>query len=49
MLGFRILEVFNGGSYAELAALSSTLVLITGTVLFFVIVISKRFGVSKTQ
>ncbi|GGE76121.1 ABC transporter permease [Nesterenkonia cremea] len=49
VLGFRILEVFNGGSYAELAALSSTLVLITGTVLLFVIILSKRFGVAKTQ
>lgn len=49
VLGFRILEVFNGGSYAELAALSATLVLVTGTVLFFVLLISKRFGVAKTH
>jgi iron(III) transport system permease protein len=49
VLGFRILEVFNGGSYALLAALSATLVLVTGAVLFFVIWFSKRFGVAKTQ
>lgn len=47
VIGFRILEVFNGGSYALLAALSATLVLITGAVLLFVIVLSKKFGVAK--
>ncbi|MGO1181535.1 MAG: ABC transporter permease [Micrococcaceae bacterium] len=49
VIGFRILEVFNGGSYALLAALSATLVLITGAVLLFVIVLSKKFGVAKVK
>lgn len=49
VLGFRILEVFNGGSYATLAALSAVLVLVTGTVLMLVIWTSKRFGVAKTR
>jgi iron(III) transport system permease protein len=49
VVGFRILEVFNGGSYALLAALSATLVLVTGSVLVLVIVLSKRFGVAKTR
>ncbi|MFC9768422.1 ABC transporter permease [Rhodococcus jostii] len=49
VLGFRILEVFNGGSYATLAALSAVLVLVTGTVLLLVIWTSKRFGVAKSR
>ncbi|WP_413249259.1 ABC transporter permease [Sinomonas flava] len=49
VLGFRILEVFNGGSYALLAALSAILVLVTGTVLMFVLWYTKRFGVAKTH
>jgi iron(III) transport system permease protein len=49
VLGFRILDVFNSGSYALLAALSATLVLVTGSVLFLVILLSKRFGVAKTR
>lgn len=49
VVGFRILEVFNGGSYALLAALSATLVLVTGTVLLFVLIISKRFGVARSR
>lgn len=49
VLGFRILEVFNGGSYALLAALSSALVLVTGAVLVFVLWFSKRFGVSRAR
>ncbi|GAA3668791.1 iron ABC transporter permease [Arthrobacter ginkgonis] len=49
VLGFRIMEVFNGGSYATLAALSAFLVLVTGTVLVAVLWISKRFGISKSR
>jgi iron(III) transport system permease protein len=49
VVGFRILEVFNGGSYALLAALSTVLVLITGTVLVLVMWYTRRksrFGIS---
>ncbi|MEV0106469.1 ABC transporter permease subunit [Nocardia sp. NPDC050799] len=49
VVGFRILEVFNGGSYATLAALSATLVLVTGAVLLLVIWTSRRFGVAKSR
>ncbi len=48
VVGFRILEVFNGGSYALLAALSTVLVIITGVVLAAVLAYSRRasrFGV----
>ncbi|WP_403024546.1 ABC transporter permease [Salinibacterium sp. GXW1014] len=49
VVGFRILEVFNGGSYALLAALSTVLVLITATVLVVVMVYARRksrFGIT---
>jgi iron(III) transport system permease protein len=49
VVGFRILEVFNGGSYALLAALSTVLVLITATVLVLVMVYARRksrFGIT---
>ncbi|MEV1128968.1 iron ABC transporter permease [Agromyces sp. NPDC049794] len=49
VVGFRILEVFNGGSYALLAALSTVLVLITGTVLAIVLAYTRRrsrFGIT---
>ncbi|MCX0275116.1 ABC transporter permease subunit [Nocardia zapadnayensis] len=49
VLGFRILEVFNGGSYATLAALSAVLVLVTGAVLLLVISTSKRLGIAKSR
>lgn len=49
VVGFRILEVFNGGSYATLAALSATLVLVTGAVLLLVIWTSRRMGVAKSR
>lgn len=42
VVGFRILEVFNGGSYALLAALSTVLVLVTGTVLVLVLWYTRR-------
>jgi len=49
VVGFRILEVFNGGSYATLAALSSALVVVTGVILVVVLWLSKRIGVAKTR
>lgn len=49
VVGFRILEVFNGGSYATLAALSATLVLVTGAVLLLVIWTSRRTGIAKSR
>ncbi|MFW6091002.1 MAG: ABC transporter permease [Actinomycetota bacterium] len=42
VVGFRILEVYQGGSYALLAALSTVLVAITCTVLVVVIVYTRR-------
>lgn len=44
VVGFRILEVFNGGSYALLAALSTVLVVITGVVLTAVLAYSRRMS-----
>jgi iron(III) transport system permease protein len=49
VVGFRILEVFNGGSYATLAALSSALVVVTGVVLVLVLWLSRHIGVAKTR
>lgn len=49
VVGFRILEVFNGGSYATLAALSSVLVLVSGIILTAVIWLSKRTGVARSR
>jgi len=49
VLGFRMLEVFNGGSYATLAALSSVLVVISGLVVAAVLWMSKRTGVAKSR
>jgi len=49
VVGFRILEVFNGGSYATLAALASTLVAVTGVILVAVLWLSKRTGVSRSR
>ena len=49
VVGFRILEVFNGGSYALLASLSTVLVLITATVLVLVMAYARRksrFGIA---
>lgn len=49
VVGFRILEVFNGGSYALLASLSTVLVLITATVLAIVMAYARRksrFGIT---
>ncbi|MFA9430229.1 ABC transporter permease [Egicoccus sp. AB-alg2] len=42
VVGFRILEVYQGGSYAMLAALSTVLVLITSTVLVLVTAYTRR-------
>ncbi len=42
VVGFRILEVYQGGSYALLAALSTVLVLITCTVLVIVMTYTRR-------
>lgn len=42
VVGFRILETFQGGSYALLAALSTVLVVITATVLVIVLVYTRR-------
>ncbi|MFJ2506766.1 ABC transporter permease [Arthrobacter citreus] len=49
VVGFRILEVFNGGSYALLAALASTLVLVTAVILVAVLWLSKRMGVARSR
>jgi len=49
VVGFRMLEVFNGGSYATLAALSTVLVVISGVVVTFVLWLSKRTGVEKSR
>lgn len=49
VVGFRMLEVFNGGSYATLAALSTVLVVISGVVVTFVLWLSKRAGVGKSR
>ncbi|MHA6667876.1 ABC transporter permease [Homoserinimonas sp. A447] len=49
VVGFRILEVFNGGSYALLASLSTVLVIITGTVLTLVLAYTRhksKFGIT---
>ena len=51
VVGFRILEVFNGGSYALLASLATTLVVITTGVLIVVLAYTRRkarFGI-KTR
>lgn len=42
VVGFRILEVFQGGSYALLAALATVLVTITATVLVIVFTYTRR-------
>lgn len=49
VVGFRILEVFNGGSYATLAALSSVLVIVSGLILVVVLWLSKRTGVARSH
>ena len=49
VVGFRILEVFNGGSYATLAALSSVLVLVSALILVVVLWLSKRTGVARSH
>ncbi len=48
VVGFRILEVYNSGSYALLASLATTLVVITTGVLLVVLVYTRRksrFGI----
>lgn len=42
VVGFRILEIFQAGSYAELASLSLVLVLITGVVVVLVLAFARR-------
>lgn len=42
VVGFRILEVYNGGSYALLASLATTLVVITTGVLVIVLAYTRR-------
>jgi len=42
VVGFRILEVYQGGSYASLAAISTVLTLVSILVIVPVLVFSKR-------
>lgn len=49
VIGFRILEVFNGGSYATLAALGTILVVVSAVVVGTALFISKKFGIESVN
>lgn len=48
VVGFRILEIYTGASFAELAALSSLLTVVSSTVVGAVLILSRRRGVRGT-
>lgn len=48
VVGFRILEVFEGASYASLAALSTVLTLVSMIVIVLLLVLTRRRGTRRT-
>jgi len=48
VVGFRILEVYQGGSFATLAALSTVLTLVSAAIVVLMLVVTRRSDRSKT-
>jgi iron(III) transport system permease protein len=48
VVGFRILEVFEGASYASLAALSTVLTFVSMIVIVVLLIVTRRRGSSRT-